>query len=117
MIEELVGKVFATRGASHLAHWKTKSFAQHMALDTFYNGLIEKIDGLVEVYQGACGLIGPVTMPSVKPDKILDHIVEESDWIAEHRDEIAEDVDAIKNLIDDLVGLYLSTIYKLKNLS
>lgn len=117
MIEELVGRVFATRNAAHLAHFKTKSYAQHMALGGFYDGLIDKIDSIVETYQGACGLIGPVTMPSVKPDGMMQHIFEESDWIAEHRDEIADDVDAIKNLIDDLVALYLTTHYKLKNLS
>lgn len=117
MIEELVGRVFATRNAVHLAHWKTKSFAQHSALGDFYDGLIGKIDAIVEMCQGAHGLIGAVSVPAVSPDKIAEHIADEAEWIAECRDDIADDVDAIKNVIDDLVGLYLTTHYKLKHLS
>ena len=36
MIEELVSKVFSARNASHLAHWATKSYAEHQALGAFY---------------------------------------------------------------------------------
>lgn len=117
MIEELVGRVFATRNAVHLAHFKTKSFAQHVALGEFYDGLVDKIDSIVEMYQGECGLIGEVDIPTVQTDRIMQHISGEADWIAEHRDDIAEEVDAIKNVIDELVGLYLKTHYKLKYLS
>lgn len=120
MIEELVGRVFATRNAAHLAHWAAKgpgSYAKHVALDGFYNELIDKIDTIVEMYQGAHGLIGDVILPKVDPTKIVQHIAEEATWIADCRDDIAEDVDAIKNQIDDLVGHYLTSLYKLKNLA
>lgn len=117
MIEELVGRVFATRNATHLAHWKTKSYAQHVALGDFYDGLIEKLDSIVEMYQGASGLIGSVEVPTTNTKNIIAHIRDEADWIADNRDEIADDVDAVKNVIDELVGLYLTTHYKLQNLS
>lgn len=117
MIEELVGRVFATRNATHLAHWKTKSYAQHVALGDFYDGLVEKLDAIVEMYQGASGLIGGVDVPTAAPKNITAHIRDEADWIAENRDEIADDNDAVKNAIDELVGLYLTTHYKLQNLS
>lgn len=120
MIEELVGRVFATRNAAHLAHWAAKgpgSYAKHMALGGFYDGLVDKIDAIVEMYQGYVGLIGPIKQSTVNPKGIVEHLVEEAEWIAEHRDEIAEDCSAIENQIDDLVGHYLTTIYKLKNLA
>jgi hypothetical protein len=117
MIEELVGRVFATRNAAHIAHWRTKSFAQHVALDEFYSGLVEKIDEIVEVYQGAFGLIDAPTIPSVKPDGILQHIADETSWIEENREKIAQEFCAVENLLDDLAGLYSRTYYKLKNLS
>jgi len=57
MIEELVTRVFSTRNAAHLAHWKTKSFAEHSALGDFYDALIDGVDEIIEDYQGAFGLI------------------------------------------------------------
>ena len=39
-------------------HWNTQSYAQHMALEGFYEGVLGPIDDLVEDYQAAFGLIG-----------------------------------------------------------
>lgn len=33
-------------------HWQTKNYAQHVASDQLYNGLLPLIDQWVEVYQG-----------------------------------------------------------------
>jgi hypothetical protein len=117
MIEQLVARVFSTRNAVHLAHWKTKSYAQHVALGDFYDGLIDRIDAIVEMYQGAFGLIENVDVQSISNADIMEHIGKEANWLEEHRSEIAGDVWAIENQIDELAGLYLSTFYKLKNLS
>lgn len=117
MIEKLVAKVFATRNAAHLAHWRTKSYAQHVALGDFYDGLPGKIDTIVEMHQGAFGIIDAISPSMASPSKIIDHIEGEAEWIAANRDDIAGDNAAIGNAVDDLHGLYLTTIYKLKNLS
>lgn len=120
MISELAGRVFATRNAAHIAHWQANaqgSFARHMALDAFYNGVIEKLDGLVEMHQGAFGLITTPKIPTVDPKNIATHISQEARWITENRSEIAGGIPALENVLDDLVGLYLTTYYKLKNLA
>ena len=39
-------------------HWNTQSYAQHMALEGFYEDVLGPIDDLVEDYQAAFGLIG-----------------------------------------------------------
>ena len=44
MIEELIDKTFHIRDASHIAHWKTKSYSEHMALGDYYEDIIEKIE-------------------------------------------------------------------------
>lgn len=117
MIENLVARVFATRNAVHVAHWKTKSLAEHMALGDLYDGLIDKIDGIVEMYQGAFGLIKSVeTEPLVGKD-IIRHLTDEAKWINDNREAISGDICAIENAIDDLAGLYYVAVYKLKNLS
>ena len=57
MIEELVEKVFAARNEAHVAHWATKSFAEHMALGEFYDNIIDLIDRLIEATKGITDLL------------------------------------------------------------
>lgn len=116
MIEDLVSRVFATRNAAHLKHWSTGSFAEHSALGDFYDDVIEKIDDIVETYQGA---FGKIKKPTLSADAIADvpkHIGQEANWIMANRCKISRDVSALENKIDDLADLYLRTFYKLTNL-
>jgi hypothetical protein len=69
MIEELVAKVFRTRNQAHLSHWKTKSYAEHQALGSFYDDIIDTTDKLVEACQGSKGIIGHVDL-SCKDESI-----------------------------------------------
>lgn len=117
MIEELIAKVFATRNAIHLGHWKTKSYAEHVALGDFYDGLVDKIDGIVEMYQGAFKLIDRVDTEPVVGKDIVRHLTDEAMWINDNRETISGDICAIENALDDLAGFYFTTLYKLKNLS
>ena len=116
MIEDLVSRAFAIRNAAHLAHWATKSFSEHMALGSFYDEVIEKIDGIVEAYQGWFGLIGAVPQAAISKDHIAKQIGDEAIWIADNRAKISRNVTMLQNLIDDLLGLYSTTHYKLVNL-
>ena len=42
---------------THIAHLKTRSIAEHLALNDLYQELPEHVDGLVESYQGKYGII------------------------------------------------------------
>ena len=118
MIEELVARVFSTRNQAHLAHWKTKSYAEHQALGSFYDDLIDTIDKLVEACQGSKGIVGHVDLSSKDESvDIIKRLTEDANWISKNRAKIGYGVPALENIIDELVGLYLSTLYKLKNLS
>lgn len=117
MIEEFISHTFAMRNASHLAHWATKSYAEHVALGDLYDGLIDKIDGIVEAYQGQFGLVGDVRIVSVSPKGIKAHIKTEMKWLETNRDKIAKKATMIQNMIDDLLALYSTTLYKLDNLA
>jgi len=118
MIEQLVSRVFFTRNAAHLAHWKTKSYSEHMTLGDFYDGLIDKIDSIVETYQGYFDLIAmvPPRPGPLLPSDITSLISDDCDWIMENREDIAKDNSAVENLIDELLATYMSTLYKLRNL-
>lgn len=117
MINELVGRVFATRDLTHRAHWRTTSFSQHMALGTFYEALIEQIDAIVEAYQGFMTLVEPEIIQSSDPADLVLWLKSEVEWIEANRDLISMGSNAIANLIDSLSGSYLSTIYKLERLA
>lgn len=117
MIEELVCRVFSTRNAAHLAHWKSKSYSQHMALGSFYDDVIEEIDTIVEVYQGNFGLIGDVEIDCKGPADITKRLREDAGWIAVNRAKISKGLTPVDNLIDGLLETYFQTIYKLQNLA
>jgi hypothetical protein len=116
MIEELVSHVFALRNAAHLAHFSTKSYSEHKALGKFYDDLIDKIDSIVEAYQGYYGLIGEVRIMMMPKDRIVNTVRTELGWIQTNRDKIAKKNTMIENLIDDLMQTYSTTHYKLVNL-
>jgi len=117
MIEQLVARAFAMRDYAHLKHWATKSYSEHKALGKFYEGLIDKVDGIIEAYQGVFGLIGKVELAVFPQGDIAEQIDGELKWLEENREKLANGSTLIENLLDDLMQLYASTRYKLVNLS
>ena len=119
MIEQLIARVFYARNVAHFEHWRAKgdgSFAKHMALGEFYDGVIDALDPLVEAYQGAFELIGNIPAPDTSPRNVLALLEADAEWIEGHHEDICKGNRAVANLIDGLTGVYLSAIYKLRNL-
>lgn len=123
LIEELAARAFAARNMSHAKHWRVSgpgSYAAHSALGDFYDAVPGKIDEIIEVYQGAFGLIGDI--PEIAdedeglPSDFAAYLSSEVRWIQANRDAIANGITPIQNLIDDLMACYLKTVYKLVNL-
>lgn len=114
MIHELISRTFADRNAAHLEHFRTKSYAQHMALGAFYESVIDATDTVVEAYQGMFGLVEEVDVESVKFS--IERLRDTADWLEINRMEISSESDAVANLVDGVTAVYLSAIYKLENL-
>ena len=55
--EVFVGHLFLARDVTHSAHLNTRSYAKHVALNEFYDGIIDLADKFAEAYQGRHGLI------------------------------------------------------------
>lgn len=115
-IEELINRVFSMRDAAQLTHWTTKSYAEHQALGEFYDEIIDRLDTLVEAYQGYYGVIGTVGLTQAEYQSFLDYVGDEAKAICEARSEIAKGSPAIENLVDGLAEVYFKTFYKLANL-
>jgi chloramphenicol O-acetyltransferase len=116
---DFVGTLFLARDVAHSVHLNTRSFSKHMALNSFYDEVIELADKFAEAYQGRHGLIGPISLMSAKKTANVTEFLQDSlADVEKMRYEVCEKTDtAIQNIIDEIVGLYLSTIYKLKFLA
>jgi DNA-binding ferritin-like protein len=116
---DFVGELFLARDVAHSVHLNTRSFSKHSALQSFYDEVIDLADKFAEAYQGRHGLIGPISLMSAKKNgNIIEFLEQSLKDIEGMRYEVVEKTDtAIQNIIDEIVGLYLSTLYKLKYLA
>ena len=117
--EKFIGMLFLARDVTHSVHLNTRSYSKHKALQKFYENIIDRADTFAEAYQGRRGLIGPIALMSAKKTENVVAFLE--DQLAEleaMRYEVCDKDDApLQNLIDGIIELYLSTLYKLKFLA
>ena len=119
MIGKLIGTLFLSREVSHREHLKTSSYAHHMALNEFYDTLLESIDELVENYQGRHGIIEDIPImsndrSSSNISRLLEYhlsLVEKMRYTVIDKDDAA-----LQSIMDEIVRIYLRTLYKLKQL-
>jgi len=112
---EVIGTLFLARTLAHNAHLKTTSFAEHQTLANFYDGIVPLADSLAQKYQGRTGqrldicvcedeYTGDIT-------SILKQILDEIEGC---RYSVADQSDsAIQNVIDEIIGFFLDTLYQL----
>ena len=116
---DFVGTLFLARDVAHSVHLNTRSYSKHKALRHFYNDVIELADKFAEAYQGRHGLIGPISLLSAKKtSNIIDFLKESLKEIEDCRYEVVDKSDSsLQQLIDNIVEIYLRTLYKLRFLA
>ena len=116
---DFVGTLFLARDVTHSVHLNTRSYAKHMALQAFYEGIVDHADKFAEAYQGRHGLIGPISLMSAKKTgNVVEFLEDQLAEIEKCRYEVADKSDSsLQQLIDNIVELYLTTLYKLKFLA
>lgn len=118
-IGQLIATLFLDRDLTHREHLRTNSYAAHVALNAFYDGIVDAADKLAEAYQGRHGVIDDIPLLSndIEGD-IIDVLEAHLASIEDMRYEAVDKSDTpLQNIIDEAIGLYLSTLYKLKTLS
>jgi hypothetical protein len=111
-IAQLIATLFEARNRTHILHLQTTSYAQHKALNEYYDGIIDLADSLAECYQGRYGII--TDYPSITlPTEAIELLTYVRSWIDSNRLEIS-DKSEIQNIIDEIQDLHNSVIYKLK---
>jgi Family of unknown function (DUF5856) len=116
---DFIGYLFLARDVAHSVHLNTRSFSKHMALNTFYDEIVGLADSLAEAYQGRHTLMGPITLQSAKKTaNIVEFLQSQLAELEKCRYEAFDKLDTpLQNIIDEIVGLYLSTLYKLRFLA
>lgn len=117
--EVFIGHLFLARDVTHSAHLNTRSYAKHQALGEFYDEVIDLADKFAEAYQGRKGLIGPISLQSAtKTNNVLEFLEDSLKSLEAMRYEVCDKSDTpLQNIIDEIIALYLSTLYKLKFLA
>ena len=116
MIAEVVGIMMMSRTYAHLAHLKTPSYAEHVALNDFYDAVVDQADCLAEAAQGKYGKLD-IGYMSMK-----DNINKPADGLEKQLHQIKMLMKGCEgsvfiSIMDNIEMLYLSTIYKLRELS
>jgi hypothetical protein len=118
--KQFVGHLFTARNVAHSTHLNTRSFAKHSSLNEFYDKIIPLADNFAQAYMGRTRkLIGAIpVMPVEKAGSIIDFMVWSLSVVEDKRYEVVSKEDtALQNIIDEIVALYLDTLYKLEQLA
>jgi len=116
---DFVGLLFLARDVTHSVHLNTRSYAKHKALQKFYEGIVGLADTFAEAYQGRHGLMGGITLQTAKKTaNVTEFLQDQLNEIETARSKVVDKDDtALQNIIDEIVALYLSTLYRLKFLA
>jgi len=121
-MEEILSVLFHSRTQAHTFHLGAKgegSFAIHKALDTYYNEIVDIIDGLAESWQGKYGIIKYKNITGLEQFESKEQVIAYFEKILKiveiKRQPIKESY--IQNQIDNVDQLIYSTLYLIKELS
>ena len=113
---DMVCNILHSRNQAHVFHLQTKSYAEHIALNAYYDAVVPLFDGIVESYQGKYGIIKNFKTFKVEQYKNDKKTISYFESLLDIIDNNRESVDDsyIQNQIDTVQELINSTIYKLK---
>lgn len=109
-MNELIDFLLETADLAHKEHLATGSYAAHMALGGFYDGLRDDTDTLAE------SLIALGNTVTGYEGDIVIELKERYRRLLEMRD-ICDGDKAVENLFDTVSANFLSAIYKLEHLA
>jgi hypothetical protein len=120
-VVKFLSKIFETREMSHKYHLQVKgdmgSYAAHVALGAYYEGIQDLVDTLVEVYQGQYEIVEGYDIIDTSITQTKERIAyfqESVAFIRETRVCIPQEDTHLHNIIDEIVALLYRTLYKLK---
>lgn len=110
-----VTQSFAVRTAAHLAHLSSTSYAQHMALNDFYEEIVPLVDKFAEVSTGLEQKLPKYPrVVALDYDDPLELVEDYLELIRQETKGDAKDSQALLNILAELEELTAQTAYKLR---
>lgn len=116
-IEEYFGTLQQSTVEAWKSHLKASKHDVHVVLDEFYKDIVEKVDALIEAYQGLHDKVEDYKnlMSTDKMDPI-EYLEELHELVTDGKESFLEE-EELKSAADDVLNLIDSTLYKLKDLT
>lgn len=106
---KFIGTLFQSRDAMHIAHLQTTSFAEHKALNAYYDGILDLTDTFAEAYFGRFKRV-EIVIPESKVMDATSHLKELRSIIDTERTNYPSE---IQNIMDEMLGLTDKILYLL----
>ena len=111
-IVEMVSKLRFSVEQTQVYHWQSQSYSEHIALNEYYDGIPDIVDGIVESYQGKYGIQKGYKLFEVRdystPEEVINFLKQLGEDIENIRQPIKESF--IPVLICFNMFLYVFTI-------
>lgn len=114
MIGKLIVTLFHARTTAHVLHLQTRSYAEHKALNEFYDGIVDLTDAFAEAYQGEYGLIEGLHAAYEPSDNALEMLDDLRECVDKCAKGLHKDDTHLNNLLDEIRSLIAATQYKLR---
>jgi hypothetical protein len=116
---KLASYLMHSRTQAHVFHLQTTSFAEHKALNDYYDGIVDLVDGFVESYQGKYGIINNYVSFSLMNYTNKQQVIQYFEALCMTVNTLRQDItdSYLDNQVDEMVALINSTLYKLKCLN
>jgi len=119
---QFFSKIFESREMAHVYHLQLKgdpgSYASHIALGEYYDGVIGILDELIEVYQGQYDIVQGYNVIDTSSTQNLDKLEYFSsivDYLKNSRYTLlSQDDPHYQAIIDEIINLLYRLIYKLR---
>lgn len=114
-VGKYIGTLMESRNQAHIFHLRTQSYAQHKALQKYYDNIVDLIDAYSETYQGMYGLIEgyKMTTPLYEDTtKVVPYFDSLLVFVRQSESRLPSD-GALKNIHDEITTLISKTIYLL----
>lgn len=111
--ELVIGQLFQSRDMMHIAHLQTLSYAEHKALNEYYDRILDLTDTLLETYFGTIGKRVNFKIPGSEYVNPQQHLKQLMEYIRKHRSVFGTENTHIQNIIDEIIALISKTLYLL----
>jgi len=120
LVAKFISTLLSSRTQAHIFHWQVQdqsSYAEHKALNEYYDAIPGLVDEWVEAFQGKYGIITGYDGPSTfrEDGNPIIYFSALSQYVEKLRASLPQDT-YLQNIIDEIYQLIETTLYKLQYL-